>query len=398
MGYKDEMRPGSFRGVDFFIKTSDKSTGRRAVLHEFPNREAPYTEDMGRISNGFEVVGHVLGDDYFTAKRKLEDVFTRKGPGELIHPFYGSQFVQVGAVSITESNEEGAIAVFTAKFFEAGDNRFPKGTNDKGAVLTSTIDNALAKSKTDFDENFSIEDLPAHAIDSARDLVSLAQKTFDEVTKVFADVSDAVADLAYSTRNLVAEVNDLLQAPSVLSQRLLDSFSLLEDAFSKAEDKTNAYGAFYNFGSDQDDINDNTPIRAKEKENQDKFINFMRRVASVKSASTASTTDFASFDDALDKRVEITSVIEEQIREDDDTELYQSLIDVNAALVDAVPDIDADLPNIKEITTENTEVTLLLTYDLFEDPRNEADIISRNNIRHPGFIEEGTPLEVLDVQ
>lgn len=398
MGYKDELRPGSFRGVDFFIRTSDLSTGRRSVLHEFPNRETPYTEDLGRISEGFEIVGHVIGDNYFEAKRRLQDVFTRKGPGELIHPFFGAKIVQVGAVQISESNFEGAVAVFTAKFFEAGDNRFPKGTNDKGAILESAVDTATSEIKKDFDENFSIEDLPAHAIDSARALVSLAQTTFDNVTKTFADVSDAVADLAYSTRNLVAEVNDLLQAPSELSQRLLDSFALLEDAFTTAEDKTLALSTFFDFGAEETPVTGTTPIRLQEKNNQDKFTNFMRRVASVNAASTASITDFPSFDDALAKRVEITTVIEDQIREDDDTELYQSLIDVNASLVDAVPDVDAQLPNVQEITLSDTQPSLLLAYDLFEDAGNEDDIIKRNNIRHPGFIEAGSELEVLDVQ
>ena len=40
----------------------------------------------------------------------------------------------------------------------------------------------------------------------------------------------------------------------------------------------------------------------------------------------------------------------------------------------------------------------LLAYDFFEDAGNEDDIIKRNNIRHPGFIEAGSELEVLDVQ
>ena len=353
---------------------------------------------MGRVSNTFEITGHVLGDDYFAAKRKLQDVFTRKGPGELIHPYHGSQFVQVGAVQISESNDEGAIAVFTAVFYEAGDNQFPKGANDKGAILNASVDNALTEAKKDFDDNFSITGLPSFAVDSARALVSSASETFDETVKVFTTTSDAVAELAFSTRNLIAEVNDLLQAPSVLSQRLLDSFALLESAITSDEEKTDAYGNFFNFGSDQDAVVADTPIRIAEKNNQDKFINLMRRAAAVKSASTASITDFASFDEALKTRVDITAVIELQIKEDDDTELYQSLIDVNASLVDAVPDVDAQLPNIQEIELVDTEPSLVITYDLFEDFRNEQDIIDRNNIRHPGFIESGSKLEVLDVQ
>lgn len=397
MGYKDELRPGSFRGVKFFIEKSDKGTGRRAVLHEFPNRETPYTEDMGKVAETFEVTGHVLGDNYLAAKRDLEDVFTRKGPGELIHPYYGLKIVQVGAVQISESSVEGAIAVFTAKFFEAGDNRFPRGTNDKGAILESNISNATTLIKKDFDDNFSIVGLPSYAVDSARDLVSLAQETFDNTTSIIADTSEAAADLAYSTRNLIAEVNDLLQAPSKLSQRLLDSFALVEEVFENADDQTKALSTFFTFGSDQNLEDGLTPYRTQERNNQDKFINLMRRVSAVKAAGTAANTDFASFDDALAKRVEITSVIESQIREDDDNDVYQALIDVNASLVDALPDEDSQLPRVQEVELDDTTPSLLLAYDLFEDADNEADIISRNKIRHPAFIEAGKKLKVLDV-
>lgn len=396
MSWKDNLRPASFRGASFFIDISQKSLGRRSVLHEFPNRETPYTEDMGRVAEGFEIEGHVLGDDYFEAKRDLEEVFNRKGPGELIHPYYGSKFVQIGPVNFTEATREGAILSFTAKFFEAGDNRFPKGINDKAAVLEAATDNAIAQIKSEFDDNFSIAGLPSFAVDSARDAVSLAQETFDNVTKTFADIADATAELAFSTRNLVAEVNDLLQAPSQLSQRLLDSFALMEDAFERAEDQSNAYSSFFNFGSTQDEVSGTTPIRIKEKSNQDQFNNFMRRVAAVKSASAAQAGNYASFDDAEAKRVEITAIIEEQIRESGDTELYQALIDVNAALVDALPDLDADLPNVKEQIIDDTSASLLVSYDLFEDPTKEQDIIDRNNIEHPGFIEAGSTIEVLD--
>lgn len=396
MAWRDELRPASFRGVEFFIDVSQKSLGRRAVLHEFPNRETPYTEDMGRVAEGFEIEGHVLGDDYFEAKRNLERVFNKNGPGELIHPYYGSKFVQIGPVNFTEATRQGAILSFTAKFFEAGDNRFPKGVNDKAAVLEAATDNALAEIKNEFDNNFSIAGLPGFAVDSARDAVALAQETFDEVTKTFADIADATAELAFSTRNLVAEVNDLLQAPSQLSQRLLDSFSLMEDAFSRAEAKANAHSAFFNFGDESDPVDGDTPIRQAERKNQDQFNNFMRRVAAVKSANTAQAGDYASFDDAEAARVEITAVIEEQIRESGDTELYQSLIDVNAALVEALPDVDADLPNVKEYKVEDTTASLLVAYDLFEDPDQEQDIIDRNDISHPGFIAAGTTLEVLD--
>lgn len=397
MAWKDNLRQGSFRGIEFFTKDSQAAAGRRAVQHEFPNREKPYTEDMGRAGKAWTIQGHVLGDNYFETRDRLIEAFDKKGPAELIHPYYGSLQVQVAEVNISESQLEGAIAVFTAKFLEAGDNRFPKGVNDKLAVLTGNVDGALNQIKSDFDNSFSITGMPAFAVDSARALIAKAQELFDSVTKPLADTAEGVANLAFATRNLVAETNDLLQSPSVLSQRLLDSFQLMEDAISISKSKTSAYSSFYDFAGDEPVVGD-TPIREREKENASTFENFMRRAAAVKSSITAVEADYASFNDAESARESITSVIEEQVRQIDNTdgELWQSLRDVNASLVEALPDVDTDLPSLKEITTKNDTASLLLTYDLFESIDNEQDIIDRNNLRHPGFIPKDKDLEVLE--
>ena len=95
MGYLDNLRQGSFRGFEFFIEGSQVAGGRRAVQHQYPNRETPYTEDLGRQARSYQIEGHVIGQDYDTAKKRLFEVFEKKGPGELIHPFYGSLMVQV---------------------------------------------------------------------------------------------------------------------------------------------------------------------------------------------------------------------------------------------------------------------------------------------------------------
>ena len=396
MGYLDELRSGSFRGVDFRIQTSKKSLGRRAVLHEFPNRDTPYAEDVGRIGNVYEVEGHVVGDNYFDAKRDLERVFNLKGPGELIHPFYGSKMVQVSTVNFSESIIEGAILVFTANFFEAGDNRFPKGVNDKGATLNSAVNAGLGAAVTDFEDNFSVTAMPAFSINSARDLIGAAQEQFDNVTQVFAYVADGIAAAAFATRNLIAEIDDLIQSPGLLAQRLLDSFALMEDAFSRFDDKTSAHQTFFNFGSSQPDVSGNTPIRNRERGNQNALINLMRRGAGIKSSSTAAVANYNSFQDAEKKREEITEVLEEQMRTDEETAIFQSLTDINAALTESLPDIDSDLPNVKEIVLSDVTPSLTLTYDIFESIDNEQDIIDRNGIRNPGFIPPNIPIEVLD--
>lgn len=396
MSWLDNLRPASFRGVPFFIETSKRTLGRRVVVHEFPNRDTPYTQDMGRISDSFDIDGHVLGNDYDVAKKKLEQVFNKSGPGELVHPYYGLMLVQVGAVEFSESTKEGAILYFTATFKEAGSNEFPKSINDKASILGEAADKAIADAKSEFDNTFSVAGLPGFAVDSARAKIAAAQKAYADASKGVSDVSNAAAQLAFSTRNLVAETNDLLQSPSNLSQALLNNFGLLQSAISNARVRTKSLTSFFNFGSDDVGSNNSTPIRQQESANKDSFNNLMRRAAAIYAAVDAQQATYESFQDAEAQRQLITDVIEEQIRLSGDSEIYQTLIDVNAALVAAVPDVDADLPSLKKLTLDETTSSLELAYDLFEDGRTEADIIARNKIQNPGFIVAGTELEVLD--
>jgi len=71
---------------------------------------------------------------------------------------------------------------------------------------------------------------------------------------------------------------------------------------------------------------------------------------------------------------------------------------VKAALVEAVPDVDADLPFVKTINVDHTQSSITLCYDNFESLDNEQDLITRNDVRHPAFIERDIELEVIDGQ
>jgi len=404
MPFKDDLRQGSFRGVQFFIDTSQRSLGRRASLHEFPKRETPFTEDLGRIADVFEVEGHLIGDDYFSARKRLERAVNKEGPGELIHPYYGSRQVQCGPVTFTESNVEGAILKFTATFYEKGDNRFPKGINDKGALLSDAVGDSLDALDQAFETAFTIANLPASAVNSARAAVGSFADKVNKVAKIGGAVTDGITNLAFATRNLVAEVNDLLQTPDQLASRLRDSLSLLQGAFDRAEDQVDAMKELFGFGSDadpdtaQEPVLGSTPARDQERSNLEALNDYIKAASASLAAESAAVAEYPSFQDAEDTRDDIVAIFEEQLAKDDGSgnPVFQAIADVKAQLIDAVPDLDADLPNIKEITTKKNESSLTLTYDLFESPENEQDLIDRNNLRNPGNIPAGTRLEVLD--
>src|SRR6516162_1521581 len=60
LAFREKWLPASFRGAMFHVEAGSKESGRRIVTHEFPKRELPYSEDMGRKAFQFSVRGYIL--------------------------------------------------------------------------------------------------------------------------------------------------------------------------------------------------------------------------------------------------------------------------------------------------------------------------------------------------
>lgn len=397
MAFKDNLRPASFRGVSFFIDSSQYTGGRRVTFHEFPDRDVPYPEDLGKVGKTWKVEGHLLGEKYFETRDKLIEAVDKFGPGEFVHPYYGSLNVQCGAFSIDEDNKEGAYAKVSFQFYEAGDNRYPKAVDNKRAVLGDLSSAAKAAAKGDFDSLFSIAKMPGFAVDSARAAVANAALMFEKATRNVVATIEGIANLAYGIRNLRAEVNDLLQAPGKLSQRLLDSLDLLTDAIDLPRGQFSALSSGFAFGSTDTPVRGNTPTRERERENKDAFDKFMKRTTVASAVAIAANVEFESVEEASKVRNQLRDLIDDILLNTDNDEVFVAFKDLNAQLAIVLPDADTSLPEIKTVTVNDTQPSLVVAYDLFGNPNVEADLVTRNAIRHPGFITGGTELEVLNV-
>jgi len=271
-------------------------------------------------------------------------------------------------------------------------------------LLSDSVGESLDALDTAFEAVFTVANMPAAAVNSARDAVGSFADKVNKVAKIGGAVADGITNLAFATRNLVAEVDDLLQAPDQLASRLRDSVSLLQGAFDRAEDQVNAMKAMFGFGSEDDPdttqapVLGDTPTRDQERANLEALNDHIQATSASLAAESAAVSIFPSIQDAEETRDDIVAIFEEQLAKDDGTgnPVFQAIADVKAQLIDAVPDLDADLPNINSVTTDRDENSLTLSYDLFESPDNEQDLIDRNDIRNPGNIPRGTSLEVLD--
>ena len=80
------LRTASYRGAHFWVERDQVETGRRLVVHEFPLRDAPYVEDMGRSANKVQVTAYVVGDGAGGEASTLRRACEAGGAASLVLP------------------------------------------------------------------------------------------------------------------------------------------------------------------------------------------------------------------------------------------------------------------------------------------------------------------------
>lgn len=149
------LRTASFRGVPFQVEADEGEGGRRGKLHEYPFRDVPYAEDLGRRARSIQfrafVIGALGGDgtDVWDQRDALIDALEQKGPGMLVHPSMGSQQMQVDPqrpFRYRETKERLRMVEFDLAFVEPGQMIYPTGAADTQAAVDQSATSAESAS------------------------------------------------------------------------------------------------------------------------------------------------------------------------------------------------------------------------------------------------------------
>ena len=208
MTWKDRLQDASFRGVPFKVEEESAGTGRRVETHEYPNRDKPYTEDLGKVTFRPSITAYVVGDDCFDQRDRLIDALNKPGPGTLVHPTYGELKVCVdGEVRVSTSKREGRIVRFDLKFVEAGELSYPTS----GAATAQTLMSSCSALDDCISDSFSGFSIDGVADFVQNDVVGNASTMLGYVSDAMKVVDSAVSDAA---RLLQGDISVLLPPPS----------------------------------------------------------------------------------------------------------------------------------------------------------------------------------------
>ncbi len=394
--WKNNLRPASFRGVKFYVESSEVEVGRRGVTHQFIQRDKPFGEDTGRLARKYPVDAYVLGSDYMDLRDKLIAALETEGPGELIHPYFGRQVVDCfGGVKVRESTREGGMAVFSIPFVEHGEELFPTATVDNSFKVGLASDAVMAAAKKDFASKFSVAGLPGFVFNDATDRLNGAASYLSKISGSISGRSDAIAEFALSVRRLKSNSIDLINRPSEFAAELASNITLLAQAATAPRDVFNALKKAFGYGDGEPKIAIPTATRAAQAANATAMNDFIKTAAVAQGAVAAASISYESTDDALKYRKSLLDA-SEKLMETASDEVYQTLQDLRANIVKAVPPPGEDLATVGQVLNKVTLPSLVIAYDLYEAVDLEDDLIARNKISHPGFVPAGQTLEVLE--
>lgn len=128
--------------------------GRRVALHEYPNRDKPYVEDMGRSTRKIQITGFLIenslvygGGDAFAQRDAIVAAAETAGKGTLVHPTLGELQVSVpdGGLTVSEKWDQGRYFEIGFTFIESGERQFPtvsQTTPDALSSLANSLDSA----------------------------------------------------------------------------------------------------------------------------------------------------------------------------------------------------------------------------------------------------------------
>ncbi|EII8746123.1 DNA circularization N-terminal domain-containing protein, partial [Salmonella enterica] len=210
-GWRGRLRDASFRGVPFSVEDDESTFGRRVQVHEYPNRDKPWTEDLGRATRRLTINAYLVGDDYADRRDRLIGAIETAGPGTLVHPQYGEMQGSIdGQVRITHSSTEGRMCRVSFQFVESGELSFPVA----GMATAKRLETSGGLFDDAIDSMFSTFSLSGISDFIQNDVIADAASMLGDVADAFRMVDSGVSA---AMRLLQGDLSVILMPPSAAS-------------------------------------------------------------------------------------------------------------------------------------------------------------------------------------
>ena len=385
MAWRDQLRPASFRGVPFQVDEGEVTGGRRLQVHEYPFRDKPYSEDIGRATRGYSITGFVIGEDCLAQRDALLAACETAGPGTLIDPWLGQiQVCLREPARVSHSKAHERVVQFTLIFVEAGDLSYPSVTESTGSATLSAADLLRSASLEDFVEKFKTAGVPAFVGDDALSFGKQTLSNLKDKLSFLPDFTDAVDGVK-------DQLADLIGIPSSFATAILGMFAKGRPTSTDTANTTRYASQLVSVSSSTAFASPSMPTsaisatRAQQLNNTQAITELVRRSALADAATSTARMPAVVADDVLALRDKAMNALDNESLTASDP-VFLALSNTRTAVYKDLTKRAQDAARLDTITPSETVPSLVLAYDLYEDAGRADEIVERNHISHPGFV------------
>jgi prophage DNA circulation protein len=406
------LRPASLRGQGFWINTSTDQPGRRWATHEFPGRDQPWHEDLGKRSHDFEIAGLLIGDDVVQQARAFRHAVAVPEPARLVHPWYGELDVTVLECKISFAQQSGRTATLTLKLAKAG----PLPAPDLFADLAQRVSRAIG----------SVTATVLAQVQRLRGLVGGADYLIGTAAGIAASLATtmrmALAGVGLGSvapvrraidalGNLGADAADPVKAAVAIAEAarqiagLAGGSAALEGSVVSGNPAA-AFSALLTLAAappPPPPIDDGTAGIGRAVEAAADLRTLIAVTLPAEAARVAPNIAWSSREEAIaarDRLADLLGAAMDRAGAAGWDETWRALSALRGAVVAEIAERAAPLPRLAQVTLPAPLPASLLAYRL--DGDRLADVFDRgvalalrNHARHPGFLPAGRALEVL---
>ena len=417
----ENLRPASFRGVAFEVESHSESGGRRVELHEYPLRDTPYAEDLGKKAGKWQIEAFLVNgkSGYAERRDKLREALNASGPGTLIHPYLGELSVSVDGYSLKETTREGGYCTFSISFVEAGQPVEPDVEKDTAANVLDKAEAAKEAATAGFLDEYMplLEDLeglagkvPALLSEATAFLgtpLSILSRAQSAASSVLA-LPDRLASRILGYLGTIRQLGGI--ATSGLKMNALTALLGKKSAGTASSWLVTSNGVIAGIVGETSwpqagggSIGGGTPspetlgVVASTVANRAEtpLIDLIAAGAVIEAAIESADADYGTADEALASRDAVIDAIDEVQRANCSDAVFTALSELAVAVNEDLTTRGAELPKLGSATLFLSMPALSASYRLYGDVGQADAIVARNRIRHPGRVPGGVPLEVI---
>lgn len=395
---QDQLRPASFRGVPFQVDGADMETGRRVQVHEYPQRDKPFAQDMGRSTRNLKFDAYVIGLDYITQANALLGALEEFGSGQLVHPWFGTLKVNVTGCSVVFDRGLGH-AKFSLSFVESGELEFPTSVDSTAELSRSGAQ--------------GLEDASTGWFGGVFKVAGYIQDVSDKALGVYTTVMSALGNPAFALASLTGYGS------------LLGNLTALQSVFTNPPGLGLAWASMLNLGGlvsggkivGNDDVDlpivrgltrmavnpalaqptvatPTTATAAQIAANQKAILANTRHLLLVQAVTLSSYLRADIYDDTLQAKNELAAALDAETLLATNDDVYQALMAARKAMWNDLTVRSRNSARLLTITPPDVLPALVIAYEQHEDAGRDLEIVSRNKLRHPGFVPV-LPIRVL---